>query len=116
RKGGHRFAGTGLADQRHGLVRPDVEGDAVDREQLALALTERDRELVNGKERIRAHDSRSISPEIPGKFASINDIPLGSLSLLSAERSVEHRLSNCGDYVDRIRKPWHYFATVSMLD
>src|SRR6516162_5907620 len=47
RQRGHRLAGARLADQRQSLAAPDVERDPVDRKRLALALTERDRQVLD---------------------------------------------------------------------
>src|SRR5437763_519532 len=66
------FAGSGFADQRHGLARLDVEGDAVDGEELALA--EGDRKVADGKQGVQPHDSSSTNPVMPATFASTSDI------------------------------------------
>src|SRR5690349_2063972 len=45
-----RFARAGFAHQGYRLARHDVEGDTVDRQHVALALTEGDGEILDGKQ------------------------------------------------------------------
>src|SRR5215469_3779129 len=47
RQGGDRFAGSGFADQRHAFAFDDVERDVVDRQRLAAAGAECDREVLD---------------------------------------------------------------------
>src|SRR4029077_17626538 len=55
---GHRLARAGFTDQRHGLALLQLERDAIDREQLPLALTEGDGEIADGEERCESvHDA-----------------------------------------------------------
>src|SRR5580692_4271933 len=51
----HRFSGAGFADQRQAFAFDDVERDAVDRERLAPAGTEGDREVFDREAEIVAH-------------------------------------------------------------
>src|SRR5664280_2704581 len=49
RQRGDRFAGAALADQRHRFALADVERHAVDRQHLARALAEGDREIAHAE-------------------------------------------------------------------
>src|SRR5690606_22805898 len=51
----HRLAGTGFAGQRHRLPLANVEGYAVDRQDLLLALPELDRQVADGEKGARVH-------------------------------------------------------------
>src|ERR1700757_4321852 len=55
RQRGGRLAPDGFADQRHGLALADVERGAIDRDHVAAAGAERNREIADGEEGVSGH-------------------------------------------------------------
>ena len=62
----HRLAGARFADQRHRLALLDLERDAIDREHLALALAERDREVADGE--------KGLPSRLPERLARVEGV------------------------------------------
>src|SRR5664280_1917258 len=60
RQRGDRFAGAALADQRHRLALADVKRHAVDRQHLARALAEGDREIADRQKFFRRRAHRNV--------------------------------------------------------
>ncbi len=65
RQRGDRFAGARFADQGYRLTLADVERHVVDAKRFAAALTEADREIADGEERIGGHASSASRLSIP---------------------------------------------------
>src|SRR5262245_17586539 len=73
---GHGFAGAGFADQRHRLALLNLEGDAVDRQRLVLALPEGDGELVDLEQVVVGRFHRVHPKVLRGSKASRTASPM----------------------------------------
>ena len=87
RQRGHRFAGAGFADQRHGLAVADVERNAVDRQRLAAAVAEGDREVADGEQRVGGHASAQFSLASPELFGCKSAMSAGTFRPSSADKN-----------------------------